>query len=89
MDYDILNNIVVTVDYYNHRICTVNWEIEEMVMDFVDITYVISGRAEYIINGTKYTVTAGDLLCIPYGSTVLLPAPGCINGMLFYKRKDS
>ena len=69
MDYDILNNIVVTVDYYNHRICTVNWEIEEMVMDFVDITYVISGRAEYIINGTKYTVTAGDLLCIPYGST--------------------
>ena len=69
MDYDILNNIVVTVDYYNHRICTVNWEIEEMVMDFVDITYVMSGRAEYIINGTKYTVTAGDLLCIPYGST--------------------
>ena len=69
MDYDFLNNIVVTVDYYNHRICTINWVIEEIVMDFVDITYVISGQAEYIINGSKYTVSAGDLLCIPQGST--------------------
>lgn len=69
MDYKLLNNIVVTVDYYNHRICTANWEIEEVVMDFVDITYIISGQAEYIINGIKYTVSAGDLLCIPHGST--------------------
>ncbi|NLO09448.1 MAG: helix-turn-helix transcriptional regulator [Clostridiales bacterium] len=69
MDYEFLNDIVVTVDYYNHRICTANWEIEEVVMDFVDISYVISGQAEYIINGIKYTVSAGDLLCIPYGST--------------------
>lgn len=69
MDYEFLNNIVVTVDYYNNRICTVNWEIEEVVMDFVDITYIISGQAEYIINGIKYTVSAGDLLCIPFGST--------------------
>lgn len=69
MDYKILNNIVVTVDYFNHRICTDNWEIEEVVMDFVDISYIISGQAEYIINGTKHTVSAGDLLCIPQGST--------------------
>ena len=69
MDNEFLNNIVVTVDYYNHRICTVNWEIEEVVMDFVDISYIISGQAEYTINGVKYTATAGDLLCIPYGST--------------------
>jgi AraC-like DNA-binding protein len=69
MDYEFLNNIVVTVDYFNHRICTVNWEIEEVVMDFVDITYIICGQAEYIIDKIKYTVSAGDLLCIPLGST--------------------
>lgn len=67
-NYDFLNNIVVTVDYFNHRICTVNWEIEEVVTDFVDITYVISGQAEYTIDQTKYIVSSGDLLCIPYGS---------------------
>ena len=59
MNYEYLNNIVVTVDYYNHRISTINWEIEEVITDFVDITYIISGQAEYIINGTKYTVSRG------------------------------
>jgi AraC-like DNA-binding protein len=39
-----------------------------MVMDFVDISYVISGQAQYYINGKKYIVSSGDLLCIPYGS---------------------
>lgn len=68
MNYDFLNNTVVTVDYFNHRICNANWEIEEVVMDFVDISYVISGQAEYYINGTKHIVSSGDLLCIPYGS---------------------
>ena len=57
MSYDFINNIVVTVDYFNHRICTDNWEIEEMVMDFVDISYVISGQAQYYINGKKYIVS--------------------------------
>lgn len=65
---DYLDDINVTVDYYNHRICTANWEIEEGITDFVDITYVISGQAEYTINGIKYTVSSGDLLCIPSGS---------------------
>lgn len=69
MHYENLNDIVVTVDYYNHRICTVNWEIEEAKTDFVDITYIISGRADYIINGTKYTASSGDIICIPSAST--------------------
>lgn len=68
MDYEYLNDIVVTVDYFNHRICSANWEIEESNIDFVDITYVTGGQAEYIINETKYTVSEGDLLCIPKGS---------------------
>lgn len=67
-DFEYLDNIVVTVDYYNHRKCTPGWEIEEFVTDFVDITYVVNGKAEYIINGTNYTVSSGDLLCIPYDS---------------------
>ncbi len=68
MDNEVLNNIVVTVDYYNHRICTPTWNISDEIINFIDITYVISGQAEYLINGKKYLVSSGDLLCIPSGS---------------------
>lgn len=68
MNNELLDNISVTVDYYNHRICTPSWCIIDDIINFVDITYVISGQAEYLINGKKYTVSTGDLLCIPVGS---------------------
>lgn len=63
-----LNNIVVTVDYFNHRICTPTWNIQNCKTDFVDITYILSGHAEYSINNKKVTVSPGDLLCIPTDS---------------------
>lgn len=68
MDYEALNNITASVCYYNHRISTPSWEISDSFIDFVDITYVISGQAKYTINNQKYIVSAGDLLCIPMGS---------------------
>lgn len=68
MDNEILNNIIVSVDYYNHRICTPIWNITEETINFVDISYVINGQADYIINDRKYSVSSGDLLCIPKGS---------------------
>ncbi len=68
MDMDNLNNILATVDYYNHRICTPNWSILEENINFVDITYVIRGQAIYNVNGEKYIVSSGNLLCIPTGS---------------------
>ncbi len=80
MDYSVLNNLVVTIDYYNHRICTPTWCIEEDIINFVDITYVISGQAEYYINKKKYTVTAGDLICLPVGS--LRSAASCPTSLM-------
>ena len=68
MDSVQLDKIVVSVDYYNHRLCTPSWEIEDTTTDFVDVTYVVKGSAEYWIDGQHYSVTAGDLLCIPIGS---------------------
>lgn len=68
LNSEILNNIFVTVDYFNHRICTPSWCIEHSCIDFVDITYVINGHAEYVINGKKYLVSPGDLITIPAGS---------------------
>lgn len=68
MENDILDNIVTTVDYYIHRVGTPSWGIMDDIIDFVDISYVVAGQAEYTINGKKYTVVPGDLLCIPVGS---------------------
>ena len=50
------NSIVVDIDYYNHRICTPSWIIEERVNRFVDLTYVVAGKAEYTIDGVCHTV---------------------------------
>jgi AraC-like DNA-binding protein len=33
-----------------------------------DITYVLSGNARYIINGKRYNLAPGDLICVPPGS---------------------
>lgn len=89
MDNEVLNNIVATVDYYNHRICTPSWSISDDIINFVDITYVISGHAEYMINGKKYIVSSGDLLCIPVGSRrSAVSCPDalmecyCVNGIM-------
>ncbi|MDR1541687.1 MAG: AraC family transcriptional regulator [Clostridiales bacterium] len=62
------NDLVVEIEYYNHRICTPAWTIIEQRIRFVDVTYIIRGSAEYMINGEKVTASAGDLLCIQAGS---------------------
>jgi AraC-like DNA-binding protein len=64
-DYD---NIVPDIVYFNHRKCTPDWRIEESVIDFTDVTYVVRGTAMYTIDQIKMKVSAGDLVCIPAGS---------------------
>lgn len=61
------NNIVVDIDYYNHRISTPSWVIDERVTSFVDITYVVSGEAEYTVDGVCHKVRTGDLICVQKG----------------------
>ena len=59
------NQMIPEVHYYIHRFCTPNWNIEESIIDFIDITYVVKGEALYTIGGREYLVKKGDLLCIP------------------------
>ncbi len=89
------DDIVMDIGYYNHRRCTPTWKVEESVINFVDITYVIKGIGTYTINSTSYTVTSGDLLCIPKGSkrsaTVIpedLMECFCTNGNVFNLNGD-
>ncbi len=93
MDPDVYDHLAAEVDYFIHRICSPSWLIEEGTIDFVDITYVVHGRAEYTVNARTYAVSAGDLLCIPRGSrrsAVSFPSDlmECfsINGHIFTPR---
>ena len=70
------NNMIPELHYYIHRKCTPNWKIDANVIPFIDITYVIDGKAEYNIGGHTYTVKKGDLICIPQ-NTYRARRPAC------------
>ena len=61
-------DFVAEIGYYVLRKCSPTWRIERSCIDFVDLTFVIEGEAEYVINNTPYHVCAGDMLCVPKGS---------------------
>lgn len=68
MSVEINDFLVPDIGYLIYRKCTPTWEIERNEISFYDITYVVEGKGIYIINGVKYEVKRGDLLCIPRGS---------------------
>jgi AraC-like DNA-binding protein len=51
------------------RECTAEWKIKDRlgVFNWWDLTYLISGKARYTIDGVAYDLEAGDLLCLPPG----------------------
>lgn len=62
------DNIIPDMQYFVHRKSTPDWRIEESVINFIDVTYVVKGYATYSVDGKEVGVAAGDLLCIPKGS---------------------
>lgn len=62
------DNMIPELHYYIHRKCTASWKIDPDYISFIDITYVIAGKARYFIDGTEYVVRKGDLICIPKGT---------------------
>lgn len=62
VDYD---EIIPDIRYFICRYCTPNWLIQATVIDFVDLTYVVNGKATYTVNNIPYVAEKGDLICIP------------------------
>jgi AraC-like DNA-binding protein len=65
MNYD---NLIPDMHYFVHRNSTPEWKIEESVINFIDVTYIVKGRAMYRIDNMDVNIEAGDLICIPKGS---------------------
>lgn len=62
LNYD---DIFPQMSYFIYRRATPNWVIEDAITDFIDLTYILDGRATYVIDNKAYSVEKGDLLCIP------------------------
>jgi len=68
MELENFNNSIPTIEYFNNRYNTPDWQIWSSRIDFIDLTYVTKGQAIYTVNRQKILVEEGDLLCIPKGS---------------------
>ncbi len=68
MDISQYENLVPKVFLFVDRKCFPDWEIAKSPIDFHDLTFILEGRADYYINGRKFTVEAGDMLYAPSGS---------------------
>ncbi|MDR3207728.1 MAG: AraC family transcriptional regulator [Oscillospiraceae bacterium] len=86
---DEYNDLVVDIGYYNHRARTPAWIIKKTTINFVDVTYVVGGQAEYTVDDETFAVSAGDLLCIQSGSSrTAVSSPDdpieayCVNGQV-------
>jgi len=63
MDYGEFNKLFVTVEYYIHRRTAPEWKLTNANVQWTEINYIIGGCAEYTVNGVRYKVKKGDLLC--------------------------
>lgn len=61
--------LVPYVFLFAERRCYPDWVIERRLNNFHDLTFVVGGKACYIVNGVEYIVEAGDVIYIPSGST--------------------
>ena len=76
----------IRIGYCMLRKCTPTWKIEKAQIRFHDLTLLVEGEAEYIINNIRYKASAGDLIYVPKGATrEAVTSPGklmkcyCIN----------
>jgi len=65
---DNFDNAIPTLEYFIYRTNTSNWNIEPALIDFIDLTYVLRGKAVYTIDYQKILVSEGDVLCVPKNS---------------------
>jgi AraC-like DNA-binding protein len=47
--------------------CKPGWHIVSRAVEDYDITYIVKGRARYVINNTAHDLESGDLLCLNEG----------------------
>lgn len=62
-------NIQIEFSKIVFRQCSPDWNMPYSCLDHINLTYVVSGKADYVLDGAHYRVAKGDLICVPYGGT--------------------
>lgn len=68
MELDYHPHLVPNIFLFVDRKCHPHWRIQKSKISFHDLTFVVDGKANYYINGERFTVEAGDLVYVPGGS---------------------
>ncbi|MCR2806804.1 helix-turn-helix transcriptional regulator [Paenibacillus soyae] len=68
MELEDHHHLVPNVFLFVERVCYPGWNIQKSKISFHDLTFVVEGKAQYVVNGVKYNVEAGDLIYVPGGS---------------------
>jgi AraC-like DNA-binding protein len=68
MDIHKYESLVPNVFLFVDRRSFPDWEIVSSTIDFHDLSFIVEGKADYYINGERFTVEAGDMLYVPSGS---------------------
>jgi len=63
MDDREFNKLFVTIEFYIHRCTAPEWKLKDAYVQWTEMNYIIGGCAEYTVNGVRYKVKKGDLLC--------------------------
>lgn len=58
----------LTIDYFRYRAPSPVTTIPETVLDEVYMVFMLEGSIDYIVNGKKVTVNAGEAMCLPVGT---------------------
>jgi len=57
------------IGYFVYRECPATWNVKPHFVSNCDVTYVLKGRARYVINGVTHELGPGDLVCLSQDDT--------------------
>lgn len=61
-------NIDIEIIKIVFRRCTPEWVMAPGRIEHANLTFVVSGEADYLLGGKSYRVKQGSLICVPYNS---------------------
>jgi AraC-like DNA-binding protein len=66
---EFFEKLNISINYFVERKDMPSWNLPRKVIDFHNLTYVISGTATYIVNNVTYELKSGDFIYIKKGES--------------------
>ncbi|MDO4562998.1 MAG: AraC family transcriptional regulator [Clostridia bacterium] len=60
--------MIYTIDYYTHKQCAPDWNLNDESLPYYNITFVFAGEATFVIDGKEVVCLAGDCLFLYPGA---------------------